>query len=68
MPLPTGTDPVKEIAWTMGLSTSLCPMARPEPMTNENNPLGMSCFAMISLSATAEAGVRFAGFHTTALP
>jgi len=28
----------------------------------------MSCFEIISVNATALAGVRFAGFHITALP
>ena len=31
-------------------------------------PAGKPARAMISASATAEAGVRLAGFHTTALP
>ena len=68
MPRPTGTEPVKLIASTSRLSTSLWPTALPCPVTRLKRPAGMSCFTMISVSATALAGVRFAGFHTTALP
>ena len=66
--LPTGTEPVKLIALMRGLSANCCPTAPPGPMTRLKRPLGISWRAIISASATAEAGTRLAGFQITALP
>ena len=57
-----------EIALMPGLSIKAWPTREPEPMTRLNKPLGMSWREMISARITALAGVRLAGFHTTALP
>ena len=56
------------MASTCGLSASFWPMEEPEPITKLNKPSGMSCLEIISLKATALAGVMFAGFQTTAFP
>ena len=68
MPCPTSTDPVKVTAATSGWPTSASPTARPAPITMLKVPAGSPARAMTCASATAEAGVRFAGFQTTALP
>jgi len=68
MPLPTGTDPVNEIALIMGLSMIRWPIVVPDPITRDNRPLGITWRSIISASATAEAGAALAGFQTTALP
>ena len=65
---PTSTDPVKLTAATSPCPTSRSPTARPAPITMLKVPAGKSARAITCASATAEAGVRLAGFHTTELP
>ena len=66
--LPVWYEPVKVTASTSFAEASFAPMPAPPPISKLKTPAGMSCFAMISDNATADAGVRVAGFHTTALP
>ncbi len=56
------------MASTSVLLISCSPTSEPEPITRLNNPSGRFCLAIISVKATALAGVRLAGFQITALP
>ncbi|MDF2972543.1 MAG: hypothetical protein K0R61_2993 [Microvirga sp.] len=65
---PVGTEPVKEMAETLGLCSMASPTTEPLPITRLNTPAGTPARMMISESAWAEPGTSSAGLNTTVLP
>ena len=68
MLVPISVDPVKEIAWTSGLSTKALPTREPGPVTRFNTPGGRPASSYTSTSLTALNGVPEAGLKTRVFP
>jgi hypothetical protein len=66
--LPTGTEPVNEIASTCGWRTSGVPTAEPRPMTMLKTPGGMSASSRQAARCKPVSGASCASFITTVLP
>src|SRR5439155_6810073 len=65
---PTSFDPVNEIAFTSGCSTSVCPTDEPGPKTIFMTPRGNPAAWKISPMIFAVQGVIDAGLSTTVFP
>ena len=66
--LPTSVEPVNDSLRTTSLPVSSPPTVRASPVTTLNTPLGMPARSASSASASAEYGVKLAGFATTVQP
>src|ERR1700741_3220116 len=65
---PTSLDPVKEMARTLGCSTSGAPASGPKPVTMLTTPSGSPASISISTKWKVESGVSSAGLITQVLP
>jgi hypothetical protein len=68
MAWPTGCEPVKLRAATVGLVASSLPTTRPSPTTTLSTPLGKPASVRARASSNVMAGAWLAGFMTTVLP
>jgi hypothetical protein len=66
--LPTGVEPVNEIALMRASPTSAAPTLPPAPVTQLTTPGGNPLSASSSVKSRPVRGVRLAGFNTTVLP
>src|SRR4029450_8618090 len=66
--LPTSVEPVNDSLRTASLAVSSPPTVRASPVTTLNTPAGMPARSASSARASAEYGVKLAGFATTVQP
>src|SRR5215210_4924328 len=68
MPRPTGVEPVKEMAFTLGSVTRASPTVPPEPVTMLTTPSGRPASARARTRAAAFSEASVAGLIAMALP
>ena len=66
--MPTGVEPVNEIARIAGLTTSSSPTVLPGPVRKFSTPAGRPASSSASTKYAAVRGVRLAGLSTIVLP